>query len=306
MLKTFILIFTVSFIIIDIGGTGYFLYRMWKQFENKVFFFMCYVVAIVLVMSGYGCMVISDHYSVDSFNLLFDTSAYWYLQIGRYMNCGILLIAEKWNLNQVIVQKESMFLWCLSVIFMIMMISISLAKNIIQLSIKKFLLLITTVSLSVINVFTMELMLFPETAMVLIFGNLSLGLSIFVALSESSRKRKWLLCSIYLLAALGSYQSYIGIFGAFSFIGLYLKWRDDRKRRYMEIGIAVLVGGIVSFFNVLLVKLLVIVGLIVDVGRGATFHIIDILSNIKRLAEYQKLFWKDADGILPMGGLCRF
>lgn len=50
-------------------------------------------------------MVISDHYSVDSFNLVYDMGPYWQMQIGRYVNCGVILLAEQMGINQVIMQR---------------------------------------------------------------------------------------------------------------------------------------------------------------------------------------------------------
>ena len=58
------------------------------------------------------------------------------------------------------------------------------------------------------------------------------------------------------------------------------------------------VGGVVSIFNIVLVKILVHFGMIADSGRGATFKISKILCNIKGVLDYQVSFWKIADGIL--------
>ena len=98
------------------------------------------------------------HYSVDSFNLVYDMGPYWQMQIGRYVNCGVILLAEQMGINQVIMQRFFMVIWIATSVIMNVMITVGIAK---QMKVKRssFYLLILATSLSFVNVFAMDLML---------------------------------------------------------------------------------------------------------------------------------------------------
>ena len=294
-----IIIVTLLMIALCCVNTGFFLKKLWNGFENKYDFLWLFLIITVLFLAGYGCMMASDHYSVDSFNLVFDMSPYWHMQIGRYVNCGVILLALKAGVNQVIMQRFFIAVWLVTLVLMSVMITVSIAKQMGKMKKNTFFVLLLAVSLSFLNVFAMELMLFPEMAMVFIPGNLALGLAVYTVLCEENSRKKWLLCVAYLIIALGSYQSYVGIFEAYVLIGIFFKWKDETKKRYFNALTALAIGGIISVFNVVLVKILINLGLIADSGRGATFKISDILLNTKNVIRYQASFWKDADGILP-------
>ena len=166
---------------------------------NKYDFLATFLISSVVFLTGYGCMVISDHYSVDSFNLVYDMGPYWQMQIGRYVNCGVILLAEQMGINQVIMQRFFMVILIATSVIMNVMITVGIAK---QMKVKRssFYLLILATPLSFVNVFAMDLMLFSEMAMVLIPGNLALGLAVQVVLCEEKEWKKWLLLFQNLLA----------------------------------------------------------------------------------------------------------
>ena len=82
-----------------------------------------------------------------------------------------------------------------------------------------------------------------------------------------------------------------------------MKFREQPKKRYQQSVIALMVGGGVSLFNVVLVKVLLKAGFIADSGRGASISWEVIQSNIRELILYQLKFWTNADGILPEAGM---
>ena len=295
--QTLICVVTLLMIILCCLNTTLFMKKLWNTTQNKYDFLATFLISSVVFLIGYGCMIISDHYSVDSFNLVYDMGPYWQMQIGRYVNCGVILLAEQMGINQVIMQRFFMVIWIATSVIMNVMITVGIAK---QMKVKRssFYLLILATSLSFVNVFAMDLMLFSEMAMVLIPGNLALGLAVQVVLCEEKEWKKWLLCVIYLIISIGSYQSYIGIFEVYVLLGIYLKWKDSPKTRWSNSFGVLGVGGVVSIFNIVLVKILVHFGMIADSGRGATFKISKILCNIKGVLDYQVSFWKNADGIL--------
>lgn len=80
------------------------------SFETKkTYFSAVFLFEILIILAGYGCLMVSCHYSVDSFNRLFDAGPFWELQIGRFFNCGALLLTTKIDLNTVLDQQLFLF-----------------------------------------------------------------------------------------------------------------------------------------------------------------------------------------------------
>ena len=264
----------------------------------------------IAVAAAYGCLVLTEHYSVDSLNVLFDTGAYWQLQLGRYLTCGLFLIADKTNIDPVLSQNLFAILWCLF-LCMSAFIIWSTFQNIFK-SPKGFkLFLLAGISLiAFTNVFMMEFVLFPEVLLASSFGVLSLALSIYFALNSFGCKKNRIISFFLLIVSLGNYQSYVGVFEAFVLCGIYLSNKNKcfRIKQYLY---ALIMGGAASIFNVLLVKLLVHFDVIADSGRGASLSIFAIIDNLKGIAKYQKNFWSNADGLIfgvwmPFLGLSLF
>ncbi len=253
----------------------------------------------VCVWLGYGCMIWSKHYSVDSFNVMYDMSPYWHLQLGRYINCGTILWADFFGMNQVTQQQFFMLLW--SIVLTVMMWLFY--QGIVEFTQPdhgwKKVCIAGAVALTFLNVFAMELMLFPEMAMTFLLGNLGLGLAVRYALSGISLLKRWALAALFLLIALGCYQSYIGIFEAFVLMGIFLKWKEDARKRYTESFIALVIGCGASAVNIIMPKILIHFDIIADSGRGASLTLGTIAHNFIEMAKYQIRFWKNADGLLP-------
>lgn len=256
----------------------------------------------LLLIDGiaYWGLVSSNHYSVDSFNLYYDMSPYWHMQLGRYINCGTILWALKLGINQVVAQRFFMAIWIITITISVYIIS-EVFTRLLNCKGKNNLIISGMVSLAFVNVFAMELMLFPEMAMVFMFSNLAIGVLVYIAVSDINRLMKWCVFLWFVFVALGSYQSYIGIIEAFVLAALFIKYRDNIKLRYIDSIIALAIGGVASISNVLIVKIMISKNLIADSGRGATFNISDIMHNLVTVIKYQVSFWKSADGILPNG-----
>lgn len=295
-----IILVTFFMLLLGIIFTVHFWVEKYKGTEEKGCFWGQIALTLGIVALGYGFMVMSKHYSVDSFNLIFDMSPYWHMQLGRYVNCGIILIALHFGINQVVYQQIFLAVWIITLASMLCVITDAIKKCILNLDRKKQIVLTLAIGLAFVNVFAMELMLFPEMAMVFILGNLTLGLAVWYALEDGKAVKKWGLCIAFLVISIGNYQSYIGIFEAFTLVGIFLKWNNNVKKRYQESAIALVIGGGVAVFNVLLTKVLIKCGYIADSGRGAVLDWETISDNLIGVLRYQISFWKDADGIFPV------
>lgn len=259
------------------------------------------IISVIVALRGYVSLVLSNHYSVDSFNRVYDLGPYWELQLGRYLNGGLILIAEKLAINPVLDQQGLCILWMFSLVLSITLISVALIDAMSVRGIWKSICVTLGVSIAFVNVFMMELMLFPEVFIHCAFGMVALALAIYFVCAEKRTWLRWLFAAFFLVAALGNYQSYIGIFVSFALVGVFFRYRHNAKRCFGEGAAVIVLGGISSISNIVLVKKLVSCGLIADAGRGATLSINDILSNVASLLSYQKTFWLNADGLQPVG-----
>lgn len=293
-----VLIFIVAAIILTLFATWKSLRDVWNGFEVKKDFIFMFVGMFLLVLMGYGCMAASNHYSVDSFNLVYDMIPEWHLSLGRYTNVAIIILAEKLGINQVISQRLFMGIWIVTLVIMIIMIATALAKRMNCVNKQKFCFILMAVSLSFVNVFGMELMLFPEMAMVFFIGNLTLGLSIAAALSDMRSWVKWGVSAFFLIISIGNYQSYIGIYEAFVLFGLFMKWKNIPGKRYKESAIALFLGGLISIFNVIIVKVVIALEIVFDSTRGASLSLQVILNNLRNIIKYQGTLWTTGDGLL--------
>lgn len=290
------IIFGIFCIIFCISKMIFFLKRMYL--ENKIYIKNFLLMAFVIGFLAYGGMLQALHFSTDSFNVWSNMGATWHLQLGRYTNFAIILIAEKMGVNAVASQHIFMLFWILTMVMMTLMIMTSITECIEKINMKQKYLILTSVMLSSVNVFVMELMLFPETAMWLCIGNLALGLSIRDSINSNGSLKKWFISAIELFIALGCYQSYIGVYEIFVLLGFFLKYHDEVKSRYRQSVLALIVGGVLCLLNVLIMRILVKLSVVLDAGREGGLK--NIVQNIKVIAQYQLSFWKDADGLLPL------
>ena len=280
--------------------TGIAIKNIQKKSDNETDCLKRFLFLLLIHSIGFCALVSSDHYSVDSFNLIYDMAPYWHMQLGRYINCGMILWGLKFGLNQVISQRAFMAVWLVTITLTSFIVGEVFGK-VLSCGERKARNVSAMVSIAFVNVFMIELMLFPEMAMDFMFNNLAIAAAIFLSVSELKPRLKWGGYLWFTLVALGSYQSYIGIIETFTLVALFFKYADHKKARYGESAVALIFGGFASVANVIIVKIMVAKNLIADSGRGATVSISDILHNLHILAKYQLSFWKNADGLLPEG-----
>lgn len=271
-----------------------------KETKTKIKAPKIILMILGMVSCAYACLVISMHYSVDSFNLIYDTGAYWHMQLGRYLNCGEILWEELLGLNPVTDQRFFAILWIVSLSISIYVVNDAMNTVFNGDSDKwKQLAVLAAVSLSFINIFMMEFVLFPEMMAFNIYGVIALSLAIWFALRNKGFLKRWLLAFLFLMIALGNYQSYIGVFEAFVLVGFFFSWRGKQKEKYKNLSMSLIVGGLASAINVILVKVLVAYNILSDSGRGAGLELKTIIHNVNVLWHYQKVLWLNADGLMP-------
>lgn len=305
MIAKLSLIAAVLYIALCLVGFGYFIYKYRseiKKVEDKkgAYTFTYLVLAMIsaVCILGYSLLLFSDHASIDAMNLINNMDPMWHLMLGRYTNCATLELAKRIGMHQVTDQHIFLCIWLVTLIAEIFIIGTAIVKRLNLDTKLKNASVYLIVSVAFVNVFYNELMLFPEMAMTFIFTNLSLALAIYFALSDLKFVIKWAASTVFLLISIGAYQSFIGIYVAFVLIGIFFKYKDQIKQRYIQSITSLVIGAGSCVFNLVFMSALIKTGVMSYSGRGATSSIGLILNNIKSIILYQPRLWKSADGIL--------
>ena len=111
---------------------------------------------------------------------------------GRYLNTAIILASLRLGLNQVFDQKIFLILWIISTSATCSIVAMSLLQYLI-LNYKTIILTTAAVAIRFVNVFMMELILFPEMSMGLMVGSLCLGLAIYFSLLNPHKLIVWVI-----------------------------------------------------------------------------------------------------------------
>ena len=170
--------------------TGIAIKNIQKKSDNETDCLKRFLFLLLIHSIGFCALVSSDHYSVDSFNLIYDMAPYWHMQLGRYINCGMILWGLKFGLNQVISQRAFMAVWLVTITLTSFIVGEVFGK-VLSCGERKARNVSAMVSIAFVNVFMIELMLFPEMAMDFMFNNLAIAAAIFLSVSELKPRLKW-------------------------------------------------------------------------------------------------------------------
>lgn len=264
------------------------------------------ILSTVIILLGYSGIILRRHYSTDSYHLIDNQQAYWYLQNGRYTWWQLTMWLDQNHINLVLDQRPLLILAALS--FIVSLSLLTLAFGYIAHLQQPLHILGINIALSLlfINVFVEEFMLFPEVAVSAATGFLFMSISATLLL-RSTHWQYTLLSFSCLMIALGCYQSLIGYYLAITLIGGVLKTINEKGGKLKSSVIrwveALIIAGISGVANIVIVKILITAGVIVDPGRGATTNIHTMLANVKSIVLYQIPLWWNADGLMAPGSM---
>lgn len=259
----------------------------------------------VLILLGYASLVLRMHYSTDSYHLIDNQQAYWYLQNGRYTWWQLTMWLDQAGINLVLDQRPLLVLAVISFIFSLFSLTFIFAFKANLSTLPSLLIVNLALSLLFNNVFVEEFMLFPEVAVSaavgFLFTTLAAGL-----IMVSNRWQNVIGSLVCLLIAIGCYQSLLGYYLALVLIGGCLHTISSESGHPIRDVIArwvsaLAIAGVTGVFNILIVKILIKQGVIVDPGRGATTNIHVMMVNLVSLLKYQLKLWWNADGLMFPG-----
>ena len=260
------------------------------------------LLAFILNAVAFAPLIARRHYSVDSYHLIDDQNAPWYLENGRYTWWRLTLMADRLGLNLVLRQRLFMTICIVGFSISLVILTASFARLGGISSFGGQCCLCLTLSVVWINVFVLEFLLFPESAVSAAVGSIFVSLAVSLILG---RRNAWLsaVALICLLIALGCYQSLVGVYLALALLGGCLTSFSEGHEPFTRVMLRwAKVLGIAAFgsvFNVICVKYLIHIKYIVDPGRGAGLSLPNIVSNLKQVLKYQLSLLNNADGLMP-------
>lgn len=257
-----------------------------------------FIINILITSLTYG-MFLQMHYSVDSYAIIYNNAGQQYLMQGRVISYFLNNILNMLNINPTLDQKVFTLILILCIaISMTILINI-LYKLFEQPKIEILILIHIIIYISFFNVFILEWFLYPEITLFLGVGLISVVLAIWI-ISINDRIINILMAFIMLNISMGIYQANLGIFIIYSLTICFIKNRGKLNKNSIISSIKILlVGGLTSVFNILILKVLVYKGIAPRSDREPQLSAEIIKNNISGIFEVQKNIWSNTYNLLP-------
>lgn len=257
-----------------------------------------FALSLFIVLAAFLPMLLRNHYSTDSYHLIKDQHVLWYLQCGRYTFWWFASIMDGLGVNLVLAQRWLIAFCIVSLAGCITAFAHFLGRMADFESPAACAFLVVPLSMIWCNVYLEDWILFTEVAGMIALAAISLTASVIVFFKADS-PLGLVFSAVLLLVSLGSYQSMVGSYIAATVIVGCFKYREDLRAKFFSSLKGIVIGGLCAVLNIVILKALIALGMFGESGRGSTFDVHVVLSNLVHVAKYQVSFWKDADGLLP-------
>ena len=157
------------------------------------------------------------------------------------------------------------------------------------------------VYLTFCNVFYLELFLFSENGLTMGLGILFCTLAIYSFLKYHNTLKGKLLSFVLLFLSLGIYQAFLGVFIPWGLIIIFCNDMQTNKVRIKTILNIIIIGGVASICNIVILKFLIRIGIANGSTRQPVLSLFHIFSNAKEILKHQKEIWISAYNFLPKG-----
>lgn len=257
---------------------------IWRN-NNQLKNFMLNTGIILLAYIG----LTHTHYATDTYQNISNENLNWQLCVGRYSIFILGNLFKFINISLIKYQGIFMFLSIVILGYACTLLNILLDRKNIKFDVKiNFALL-----LGFINVYIVELFLFPEYCIYYSLGIFFAVLSVVYFIHN----RSFIFSLILLIISLGFYQENIAVFIILSIFMICIG--DDIKKKHLIH--MFFLSGIASLFNILVNKAFVILGIATPISREASFNIKTIFMNVVLILKEQKKILWDNSGLLPQG-----
>lgn len=252
------------------------------------------IIFFVLYFATLYCGLLFIHYATDSYSDLYNSNAEWQLAVGRY---SIYILAKLFEFLEISLMKYQQIFMLISILILSLSAEIiySSFESVIGEANNLFLYLLSCLSLG--NVYSTELYLFPEYTLYN-----SLGV-FFVVWAFAFLKKKTLKNMVYsclaLIVSIGFYQANIGIYVVLCLTYSLLYEYEDIKKILKFCIEMCFCAGVASLFDIIVKKILLYMNLTETISRDANITLSTIVSNLKTIIAEQKNIVLMGDNLLP-------
>ena len=269
-----------------------------KLLDKKMNIFLFFIHFLLLCFAFKSFLL--EYYSIDAYSVLFnpDQGAKFHLTNGRFVLTFCIYIFNFMHINLV---KDSVFfnlLYFITVSFCIYLVCRKIEslfrRNSQKMTITSKIIVDIGVFLGFCNIFSAEWLYFNMCTIQFIVSIL------FAAIASVSflSKKGCFYASLALFVSYNSYQIGLGIFVWLVLLFIYIESNGKlTKKAIFQILRAIMVCALIFIVNILIIKLLLKLNVITNVGRYQDLQIMNILHNVKNLAMYQKIIWFTGDGL---------
>lgn len=269
--------------------------RILDERQNKLYILG---VNILMYLLMYG-LFLKQHFSVDSYFVVFDMAAEQQIKQCRYLNYFIIKIFESLGVNTVKSQSLFTFIFILSLAG----ITVKLTELVYtRCKYRKLMEWIRTniiVMLSFVNVFILEWFLYPEISLFYALSLIFCVLAIHVML-QGQRGINLVLAFVFICCSLNCYQAAMPIFVIYCLFIIMIE-NDFKlsKNSFIYSMKCVFVAGMSSGMTLFLQKLAIVLKVTEGGDRDASFTVETLLINLVNIINLQKDIWSTTYGFLP-------
>lgn len=278
----------------------------WGKNSIEISNWIVYLLYFLISLIAYG-MFLQKHYSIDSYGNSPILTTTGILGAGRFGFYLVNILFNNINFNLVEQQSIFTFMFILTITFIfsslfLKLVRVSTVKNLFSVII-----IFVGVGLTLINVYTLEWLLFPE---VMLIYSLALVLSYFAAriFFKKPGIPFFFLASLLLLCAITFYQGVLPAFVTWSFLLNIFSWKSDmtKKKRIGNLLYPTFIGVFTSFLSFLASALYQNLATNPVVDRAQFRGPSQIWDSFRQILGSQKHIYFNASGFLPPFSLLLF
>lgn len=261
---------------------------------------------LVFLLIIYG-MLIKKHFSSDTYNILFQTSTYGHLKLGRIVGYVIALFFDKMHINQSAEQSYFTILFIVTLAVLITIMVKAFCSKIQNLNLKKVVLINICLFISFVNVYILEWFFFPESLLNFAIGLITSTIA-FIFITKNINMKNVLIAFLFLCLSLNIYQVNIGFFVIYSLTYILVEKEATLNRISIKKSVVVIIiGFIASLVNIFTLNILQKYNIVQATERNANLNMNSIIKNFEFLfTKGQYEIWFKGSGFMPRGSILIF
>lgn len=238
--------------------------------------------------------LLHQHFATDDYANMFSRPVKWQLVVGRYSRFLIEYVLDYLNISLIFNQQFFMVLTIGMLVICSEILSVIFLKRVRE---SQRVIMYLLICLSLGNVFSTELYLFPADTLYNVLGIFLAIYSSYMFQQKSSIS--YVYCCLAMIASLGFYQANISIFLILCITEIILNRDVEIHKSIKQVFKLILISGISALFNILFNKMLVAFNIVEENVRNVQINIATITENMKLILSEQYKILIEGDWLLP-------